>query len=150
MGGCSPGYGNEQSRKFIRKDTKATIGSDGLMGNKIVLLVPGSATKEEIKNNDFIVTVAPVSINDIMLKLKITVGNAADITNDLSVIMSNISSGRGTVGKLFMDTTFAQNIDQAIINIKQGTGGFKQNMDAAGHSVLLRGYFKNKDKDKKK
>jgi phospholipid/cholesterol/gamma-HCH transport system substrate-binding protein len=61
--------------------------------------------------------------------------------------MKNIREGKGTVGKLFMDSTFAENIDQAFINIKQGAGGFKKNMDAAGHNVLLRGFLKKKNKD---
>jgi phospholipid/cholesterol/gamma-HCH transport system substrate-binding protein len=47
-----------------------------------------------------------------------------------------------------MDSTFAQNIDQTLSNIKQGAGGFKQNMNAASHNFFLRGYFKKK-KDKK-
>jgi phospholipid/cholesterol/gamma-HCH transport system substrate-binding protein len=43
-----------------------------------------------------------------------------------------------------MDSVLAQNMDRALVNIKQGAGGFKQNMDAASHSFLLRGYLKKK------
>ncbi|HEY0030154.1 MAG TPA: MlaD family protein [Bacteroidia bacterium] len=136
---------DENARKFIRKDAIATIGSDGLMGNRIVIIIPGN-DKEMIKDDDKIATMAPVSIDDIMVDLKATSGNAAVITDDLAAIMTNIRSGNGTIGKLFMDTVFAKNIDEAIINIKQGAGGFKQNMDAAGHNVLLRGYIKKKEK----
>jgi hypothetical protein len=32
------------------------------------------------------------------------------------------------------------------MNVKDGSKGFKQNMDAAQQSVLLRGFFKNKKK----
>ena len=35
-----------------------------------------------------------------------------------------------------------------MINIKQGAGGFKENMDAAGHNALLRGYIKKKNDGK--
>jgi phospholipid/cholesterol/gamma-HCH transport system substrate-binding protein len=48
-----------------------------------------------------------------------------------------------------MDTVFAENLDKTIVNVKQGTKGFKQNMDAAQKSFLLRGFFKKKDTDKK-
>jgi hypothetical protein len=48
--------------------------------------------------------------------------------------MNNIRRGKGTIGKLFMDTLFAKSIDQTLLNIKQGTGGFKKNMDAASHN----------------
>ena len=135
---------DESARKFIKKDSKATIGSDGLMGNKIVIIMPGTATQKAIENTNYLVTYSAVSIDEIMVKLNTTASNAAGITDNLLLITDNISQGRGTIGKLFMDTSFAKNIDQAVINIRQGTGGFKQNMDAAGHNVLLRGYFKNK------
>ena len=137
---------DEKARKFIKRDAKAIIGSDGLMGNKIVMITPGTTGKKEIQNNDFIATSVPVSMDDILLKLKVTSSNAANITDDLSTIMSNIRSGKGTIGKLFMDTVFAQNIDQTVVNIRQGAGGFKKNMDAAGHNFLLRGYLKHKEK----
>lgn len=140
---------DEATRKFIKKDAKITIGSDGLMGNKVAIIVPGSVGKKPIENNDVILTTVPVSMDDILTNLEVTTNNAAYITEDLSIIMGNIREGKGTIGKLFMDTVFAETIDQAIVNIKQGAGGFKQNMDAAGHNVLLRGYFKNKKKKAK-
>jgi phospholipid/cholesterol/gamma-HCH transport system substrate-binding protein len=139
---------DEDARKFIKKDARAVISSDGLMGNKIMVIIPGTIGEKEIQNNDVIATAVPVSLDEIMLKLKITSANAASITDDLSAIMANIRAGKGTMGKFLMDSTFADNIEQTLINLKQGTGGFKQNMDAAGHSFLLRGFLKKKEKDK--
>lgn len=141
---------NEHTRKFMKKNAKAIIGSDGLMGNKIVVITPGTAGKKELADNDIIETAQPINIDDILLKIKVTSDNAADITDDLSAIMGNIRDGKGTVGKLFMDSTFAENVDQTLVNIKQGAGGFKQNMNAASHNFFLRGFFKKKNKEKEK
>lgn len=138
------------TKKFIKKDAKALIGSDGLMGNKIMILTPGTAGKPQIENNDRIGTTIPVSMDDMLLKLKTTIDNAALITGDFAEISENLRNGKGTIGKLFMDTVFAENLDKSIINIKQGSKGFKQNMDAAKNSFILRGAFKDKSKDKKK
>jgi len=140
----------EHARKFMKKNAIAVIGSDGLMGNKIVSIIPGTPGEKELNDNDIIKTTQPVTIDDIMLKLKITADNAANITSDLSAMTLNIREGKGTIGKLVMDSVLAQNVAQALINIKQGAGGFKQNMDAAGHNFLLRGYLKKKDKEKEK
>jgi phospholipid/cholesterol/gamma-HCH transport system substrate-binding protein len=141
---------NENTKKFIKKNAKAIIGSDGLMGNKIIVIVAGTANKKEIADNDFIETAQTVTMDEIMAKIKVTCDNAAIITSDLSGIMDNIYAGKGTIGKLIMDSTVAKNVDNALINIKQGTRGFKQNMDAAGHNVLLRGFFKKKKKESEK
>jgi phospholipid/cholesterol/gamma-HCH transport system substrate-binding protein len=139
---------NEETRKFIKKNAKAIIGSDGLMGSKLLLIVPGAYGQPALSDNDILQTTQPVSMDEIMLKIKETSDNAAIITGDLAAIISNIREGKGTLGKIMMDSAFAQNIDRTIVNIKQGTGGFKQNMDAAGHSILLRGFLKKKKKKK--
>jgi phospholipid/cholesterol/gamma-HCH transport system substrate-binding protein len=142
---------NEKDRRFIRKDAKAIVGSDGLMGNKIVVITAGAGGQASIKNGDKIATSVPVSMDEIMAKLKVTVDNSANITDDLSAIMDNIRAGKGTIGKLFMDTTFSNTLDKTLVNIEEGAGGFKQNMDAAKHSFLLRRLLKKKDpKDSKK
>ncbi len=138
----------EKVRKFIKKDAKAIIGSDGLMGNKLLTILPGTSGQKTIQNNDFIATTVPVNIDDILLNLEVTSYNAAELTGDLAVIVRNIRMGEGTIGKLFMDTTFAKNIDQTVVNVKQGVSGFNQNMEAAKRNFLFRSFFKDK-KDKK-
>lgn len=138
----------EDTRKFIKKDAKAIIGSDGLMGNKIVLIFPGTSNKQMVSDNDVIQTTQSVTIDEILEKIKTSSENTANITSDLSVIVNTIKEGKGTIGKVFMDTTFAKNVDEALVNIKQGAGGFKQNMAAARHNILLKGYFKKKENTK--
>ena len=141
---------DETAQKFIKKDAKAIIGSDGLMGNKIVIITPGAGSKQHIVDNGMLQTVKAVSMDDILIKIKVTADNAALITDDLAAIMQNIREGKGALGKLIMDSSLAQNVDAALLNIKQGTGGFKKNMDAASHNILLRGFFKKKSKEKDK
>jgi phospholipid/cholesterol/gamma-HCH transport system substrate-binding protein len=143
---------DQNVRKFIKRDAKAVISSDGLLGNKIISIVPGANGTVEIANNDVIQTVQPVNMDDVMVRVKVISTNVADMSEDLAAIMKSIHEGKGTIGRLLMDSVLAENVYQAMVNIKQGAGGFKQNMDAAGHSFLLRGYLKKKQKedDKKK
>ncbi len=141
---------DESVRKFIKKDSKAIIGTDGLMGNKIITIIPIANSKKIIQNGDYIATTVPVNIDDILLNLKTASTNAVGITEDLGVVIHKIRGGKGTIGKLFMDTAFAKNIDKSVVNIKQGTVGFKKNMDAASHNFLLRGFFKRKAKAREK
>jgi phospholipid/cholesterol/gamma-HCH transport system substrate-binding protein len=135
---------DEDTHRFIKKDAKAIIGSEGLMGNKTINIMHGSLSQTPIAENGFMLTEQPVETDEILGKLKTTADNLAAITG-------NVSSGKGTIGKLFMDTNMANSLNQTIINLKHGTKGFEENMDAAKHSVLLRGAVKRmqKDKDKK-
>ncbi|HYG50842.1 MAG TPA: MlaD family protein [Flavobacteriales bacterium] len=138
----------EETRKFIKKDARARIGSDGLMGNKIITISPGSGDKPVINEGGYLKTVVPVTVDDVLSQLKLTSENSAKITSDLAAITGNIRDGKGTIGMLFMDTAFAETIRGAMFNIKAGAGGFKRNMDAASKSIFLRGKFKRK-KDQK-
>ena len=136
----------ESSRKFIKKNAVGVIGSDGLMGNKLLIITAGTPGQKPLSDNDVIKTSQPVTMDDILIKLKVTGDNAANITNDLAIIMQNVREGKGTVGKLMMDSALAENLGGAIVNIKQAAGGLKQNMNAASSNILLRGYFKKKKK----
>jgi len=141
---------DERTRRFIKKDARANIGSDGLMGNKLVIVTPGTDGQGEVKSNDYIATVSPINMDDVIAKLKAMGDNASSITSDLAVIMKNIRNGKGTVGMLFTDTVFARNLGVTVVNVKQGAQGFNRNMNAASKSFLLRGLLKKKDKQDKK
>ncbi len=120
---------DESTRKFIKKDAIAIIGSEGLMGNKVLIINPGTGGKKEIENDDVIETIQPISMDDIMKSLNTTISNTSSITGDLSKITSNIESGKGTIGRLIMDKSWRQNFDSTFINLKNGSAGFKTLMD---------------------
>ena len=137
---------NGSSKPFIKKNATIVIGSDGLVGSKIAIILPGVGGFKSVENGDTLNTLQPLSMDDILVDLKKTTENAAMITEDLSIIISGIRSGKGTIGKLFMDSAFAETMDDAMLNIKKGAGGFSQNMEAAKSNFLLKGYFKKKEK----
>lgn len=141
---------DEKVREFIKKDAKAVIGSEGLMGNRIVNITGGSSGLKQVQHNDIIQTVKPIDTEDIFKNLVITGENAAIITSELAKIMLSISEGKSAIGKLFIDTVFAEHLEQTIENVKKGTQGFSQNMEAAKSSIFLKGYFKKKKENKNK
>ena len=122
---------DESARKFIRKDAVASIGSEGLMGNKVLIINPGTGGKKIIEDNDTIATTQPTEIDEILKSLKTTIDNTSYITGDLAKIATNIESGKGTIGRLMMDSSWRQNIQSTIINLKEGSVGFRVFMDKA-------------------
>jgi phospholipid/cholesterol/gamma-HCH transport system substrate-binding protein len=122
---------DEGTRKFIKKDAVASIGSEGLMGNKILILNPGTGGKMEIENNDIVKAIQPVNMDDILVSLKTTIDNTSHVTNNLSKITGSIQSGKGTIGRLLMDSALAQNFDSAIVNLKKGSRELRNLMDSS-------------------
>lgn len=145
------------TKKFVRQDAKAIIGNDGLMGNKVININPGTPGDPEVKDGAMIATMIPLSMDDMMKKVKQSADNAALITDHLSSIFGNIREGKGTIGKIFMDEQIASNLNASIASlgetmvvVKRGATGFADNMEAAQSSFLLRGYFKKKEKEEGK
>src|SRR3990172_9258379 len=64
---------DESTRKFIRKDAVASIGSEGLMGNKVLIINPGTGGEKIIEKNHNIATAQPIEIDEILKSLKTTI-----------------------------------------------------------------------------
>jgi phospholipid/cholesterol/gamma-HCH transport system substrate-binding protein len=137
-------------QKFIKEDCEATIGSAGLIGDRILILSQGSASAALTKNGHEITSKEPVEADAIMASLQVTANNAAVISVQLAEIMTKVNSGSGTLGRFIQDTTIAENINQTIMNLKKSSKGLNENMNAAKENFLFRGYYKRKEKEAEK
>ncbi len=88
--------------------------------------------------------------DSIIAKLNATAGNAEIISEQLTKMMHDINQGNGTLGRLIRDSTFAENLNQTMINLKKSSKGLDENMNAIKHNFLFRGYFKKKAKESQK
>lgn len=137
-------------QKFIKKDAKASIGSEGLMGDKVVVISPGTMGQPMVAEGDSLVSRQPVETDQILASLKMSADNAAIITSNLADISNRINHGQGALGKLLRDTSLSSNISSTMKNLKKSSEGLNENMEAAKSNFLLRGYFKKKEREKKK
>jgi phospholipid/cholesterol/gamma-HCH transport system substrate-binding protein len=136
----------KEVQRFIKSDSHAGIGSEGIIGDKFVALSQGDSSSVNIKDGQRVASSEPVETDAIMKSLQITADNAAVATNEINQILTKINKGEGTLGRLIQDKTMAENIDQTILNLKKSTKGLDENMQAAQHNILLRGFFKKKEK----
>jgi len=113
----------EKILSHIKKNAIATIGSDGLVGNMIVNIVPGKGASEIIENEDIIVSYSRIGTDDILNTLNTSSENAAILTSDLLKITNRITTGKGTIGVLINDTVMAQDLKQSIHNLKIASRG---------------------------
>ena len=139
-------------RRFIKQDASASIGSDGLVGDRVVLISPGMMNQEPVKDNEVLVSHTPVETEQIMAGLKKSAENAAIITEQLAEVAYKVNHGHGIIARLLGDSSLGNNLNATMVNLKKGSAGLNENMEAAKHNFLLKGYFKKKKKeeDKKK
>ncbi len=143
----------EKIRKFIKNDAVVSIGSDGIMGDKLLQISPGSATSGTIKEEAYIKGVDPVEMSDVMVKMTAIAYNAEVLTKNLADIVYKVNNGQGSIGRLLNSDKLAKNLEstiasseQTVKSIKKSADGFSENMQAAKSNILLRGYFRKKEK----
>jgi phospholipid/cholesterol/gamma-HCH transport system substrate-binding protein len=134
-------------RKFIKQDANANIGSEGLMGDRVVLISPGTGNLEPVKENEVLATHTPVETDQILSGLKTSADNAAIITQQLAEVVYKLNHGHGIIARLLSDSSMGNNLNATMANLKKGSAGLSENMEAAKHNFLLKGYFKKKKKD---
>jgi phospholipid/cholesterol/gamma-HCH transport system substrate-binding protein len=134
-------------KQFIKNDATASIGTDGLMGEKVIVISPGQTSRLEIKDGNLLASNEPVEMDSILASLKISVDHAAVFTDELSKIVYRINHGNGALSRFIGDTLFANNIAKTMSNLKSSSKGLDENMEAVKHNFLLRGYFKKKQKE---
>lgn len=131
---------DEETRRFIKKDAEATIGSEGLMGNKTLIISPGTPSQPPIENNDVIQTKPPLNLDKALNTLKTTSDNVAQITGDLADIVHTIRQGKGTIGQLFMDSTYLKqtrdNLTQLTADFAVISGTIRQGKSAMGRLLM--------------
>lgn len=101
-------------KPFIKRDSKATVISEGLVGNKIVELTSGSAGVPSVDDGEDLATLRPVETEQIFKNLKKTSENADSLTRGLAEIVTKINTGQGTIGQLITNDQLYKTLDQTI------------------------------------
>ncbi len=136
----------KEVQQFIKADCQASIGSAGIIGDRLIVITQGTSNAALARDGQQILSIEPIETDEIMKSLKVTADNAEIISNQLAEIMINVNSGNGTLGRLIQDSTIAENINQTIVNLKRSSHGLEENMNAAKSNFLFRGYFNRKAK----
>ena len=137
----------QEVKQFLKEDCEVAIGSEGLIGDRLLIITQGSASAGPAIEGQELGSIEPVETDAIMASLEVTAGNAEIISESLAEIMMKINSGQGTLGRLIQDSTIAENFNQTMLNLKKSSQGLNQNMEAAKHNFLLKGYFNKKARE---
>ena len=139
--------------QFIKIDSRAGITNDGLMGDKLIQLMPGGDQSPSIKENGELIASNPFDMEKVMAKVERVINNLDTLSGYLSGILGKVNSGKGSLGKLINDDKLSKDLEATISSAKKtvktidkAAGGLNENMKAAKDNILLRGYFNKKEK----
>ena len=101
------------AQQYIRKDAKVKISTDGLIGNKILVIYGGTDDFPKIEAGDTLAVERMFTSEDMINTLQDNNENLLVITSNFKDITNKLADGEGTIGKLLNDTSVYTNINAA-------------------------------------
>lgn len=125
----------KEIQQFIKADSEVAIGSEGLIGDRLLIITQGSTDAPLAKEGQRLISNEPVETDAIIASLQVSAGNAEVITKQLAEVMTNINTGKGTLGRLIQDSTIAEDINQTILNFKESSSKLNETMETSKQTV---------------
>lgn len=129
-------------RRFIKKDSRASIETEGLVGNKVVMISMGSESADEISEGGIILSKEPLSFADIIAETQGIMAYTKEMTKNLSEIVYKVNEGKGTIGKIINDnqlydaaTNLTKSADVSMTSLTNDMKGVIGLFDELGRGV---------------
>ncbi len=112
---------DEQAQQYIRKDSKMKISTDGLIGNKIIIIYGGTESAQVVEEGDTLAIEKIGSTEEMMSDLRENNKNLLAITTDFKAISKKLVDGEGTVGKLLKDETLYNTLGATLASLERSS-----------------------------
>lgn len=138
---------DEASQPYIRHDAGVKISSDGLIGNKIIVIEGGSPRAPVVQDGDVLQTEKVASTDDMLKTLQQNNENLLSITKDFKELSHKILQGKGTVGALLADSTMGIQLKSTMKNLQatsQSAARMAVQLDNFGKKMNTKGGLADK------
>ena len=105
--------------EYITKNAVASIGTDGLLGNKLINIFPGKEKEhaEPLQEGSVIKTVNPIQMNTALRTLSDTNDNLKEISENIRSISQKFNKNN-TLWQLLTDTVLMENLKNTLVHIQ--------------------------------
>ncbi|MDR3727334.1 MAG: MlaD family protein [Terracidiphilus sp.] len=149
---------DRSTHEIIKKDSVASIETEGVLGSQYLAISFGSAGQAEVHNGDILQSKQPLEVSALLMKTsaildssQAAIENATMATAHLNSVSAKIDSGQGSIGALINDKALYSNLQRStdslsgtMVQAQAGVTDFRENMEAMKHNFLLSGYFKKR------
>lgn len=111
----------EKSQQYIRKDAKVKISTDGLIGNKIIIIYGGTSMAPAVEDGDTLGIEYAVSTDEMMVTLQKNNANLLAITTDFKTISKRLVDGEGSMGKLLKDESLYNSLGVTLTSLERSS-----------------------------
>lgn len=112
--------------QFIKKDSKASILTIGLLGDKYVELTTGSPDTEPIKPGDIIEGTTQLAIRDIVNASSQSLTTITEFVEKLDSLLDKFEKSEGTIAKFLTDPSIYNNLKDTTATLTEVVKDFKE------------------------
>lgn len=138
---------DQSTQQFIHRNAGVRISSDGLIGNKIIVIDGGSPQAPEVQDGDVLQAEKLLSTDDMLKTLQQNNQNLLAITTDFKLLSHKILQGKGTVGTLLADSLMGEQLRKSMRNLQAATASaahLATQLDRFGNRMNTKGGFADK------
>jgi len=115
-----------KAQKYIRKDAKVKISTDGIIGNKIIVIYGGTEDFAQVEEGDTLAVERTFTSEDVINTLQDNNENLLTITSNIKILTNKLVDGEGTIGKLLNDSSLYANINAATASLQNAAAKAQQ------------------------
>lgn len=110
----------------IKKDARAKVGSDGFIGNKLVVIYGGGPSAPVVEDGSTLAVESTQGLEEMMATLQENNKNLLSVTANFKTLSEGMVAGKGTVGKLLNDDRLFADLQSSVGTIKAAAAGAQQ------------------------
>ncbi len=110
-------YIETKNREFLRKNSLTSIGSDGLVGNRVLNIVPGATPGEPVQEDDILPAREMPDTDEMLKTLYSTNNNIAVISEELKKTVLRINESK-ELWELLEESDIAENLQTSLNNVR--------------------------------
>jgi len=136
----------ENVQKYIHTDAHAKVSTDGLIGNRIIVIYGGSGNTPMVNSGDTLSVENLATTEGMLDTLQQNNRNLLAITANFKTISDQIASGKGTAGRLLSSDDLANSLQAALTSLNAATKNAEvltANLDRFSSKMNTPGSFAN-------
>ncbi|MCK9209830.1 MAG: MlaD family protein [Ignavibacteriaceae bacterium] len=122
-------------RSFIKEDMRASVETEGLVGNKIIVLHVGSNASKQVESGGTIMAEDPLNFGALVEEAKGTLEYTKDMARNLAEIVEKVNNGSGSIGKLVNNDDLYNNTNRLIVTADRSLGSISYKLDTLANVV---------------
>ncbi len=104
----------KEVQPYIKTDAVASIGSDGLVGDKVLIIAPGTNSHTPVQDHDVISSFKTIEIEDILSSVQKSARNTEIITHRLIDFSGKMNNPNGLLSQVMTNKALAQSISKTL------------------------------------